>query len=196
MGKRTFGHSAFFRKKKWLRRGNAEKFWNGIRIGILLLTGRLTILECWDLQCGSTAFPEFFCGTLSADGEKKGNIRYVPRWVYSDGRSIWGCGLLIDPSDDFTQIESSLRMETLRDALEDYEYIQLLKDAADRTGDAATIAKVNTLIKDTIDSIVFDYKAYETEERWDRIQWEADWKKMRDARDRLGEAIEQLKQQE
>ena len=128
--------------------------------------------------------------------EKKGNIRYVPRWVYSDGRSIWGCGLLIDPSDDFTQIESSLRMETLRDALEDYEYIQLLKDAADRTGDAATIAKVNTLIKDTIDSIVFDYKAYETEERWDRIQWEADWKKMRDARDRLGEAIEQLKQQE
>ena len=87
-------------------------------------------------------------------------------------------------------------METLRDALEDYEYIQLLKDAADRTGDAATIAKVNTLIKDTIDSIVFDYKAYETEERWDRIQWEADWKKMRDARDRLGEAIEQLKQQE
>jgi hypothetical protein len=56
-----------------------------------------------------------------------GNPRTCPTFVYEGGRTLWGNGQWIYPNDRGDGLLNSIRWELLRDGLEDYEYLHLLR---------------------------------------------------------------------
>jgi hypothetical protein len=60
-----------------------------------------------------------------------------PQLRYPDGRVIYGSGLVMYPGKNGVP-EPSVRIDTVRDALEDYEYLKMIeKIAAERPNDPA-----------------------------------------------------------
>lgn len=120
----------------------------------------------------------------------------APRYDYADGRTIWGNGLLLYPDDSFNPV-NSIRWEILRDAIEDYEYLHLLRTLCQRAeaqgimADGA-ISSSRALLNRAVKKMVPRYEAHPTQYRWLNAEWSSDEDALLTYRSQIATRIEQL----
>ena len=121
-----------------------------------------------------------------------------PRFVYANGRIMWGMGSFFYPDADWNPI-SSIRWELFRETFEDYEYLYLLDSlcrglSAARLAapQAALLREAKACLRRLPDAIVPYYEAHEDKAAWKRMAWETDPNKVHEARAELARHIELL----
>ncbi|MBI4557453.1 MAG: VCBS repeat-containing protein [Candidatus Hydrogenedentes bacterium] len=122
------------------RKAKGERLWfytvwgrPGIMIEFPATDHRLMFWECW--KYGAEGF--LYWGTthwnLNCTSDKRWpEVDWIP-WNEQPGHN--GCGYLIYPGPDGTPLGST-RFEAVRDGIEDYEYLHLLKTLLESMGDS------------------------------------------------------------
>ena len=116
-----------------------------------------------------------------------------PQLRYPDGRVIYGSGLVMYPGKNGVP-DPSVRIDTVRDALEDYEYLKMIeKIAAERPNDQAA-QEALAYAKNAAEKLVPCYESYGNglKAGWKTLLWELDWKVLLEYRKGLLDRLEQL----
>jgi len=152
----------------------------GIMIEFPATDHRLMFWECF--KYGAEGF--LYWGTTHWDLNCEGDRRWPDKpWItYNRQSGHNGCGYLIYPGPDGTPL-SSIRLELVRDGIEDYEYLYLLQQLLKNTGGKAPEAlRKRTMAELDVDpDVVVDHKIFTQ-----------DPAKILNARKRIAELIEQL----
>lgn len=103
----------------------------GIMIEFPATDHRLMFWECW--KYGAEGF--LYWGTTHWGYNLEGEQRWPERpWITQNAQPGHnGCGYMIYPGPDATPL-ASLRLHAVRDGIEDYEYLHLLRGLADEEG--------------------------------------------------------------
>ena len=116
-----------------------------------------------------------------------------PQYTYPDGRILYGSGLVMYPGKD-GEPEPSVRADTVRDALDDFEYLMILKKlAAKRPGDPAAKEALE-YAKNAADKLVPCYEAEGDglNSPWKELKWELDHNVLLEYRKGIMDRIEKL----
>ena len=116
-----------------------------------------------------------------------------PHMRYPDGRVIYGSGVVMYPGKHGVP-EPSVRIDAVRDALEDFEYLKMIeKIAAARPADPAA-QEALTYAKNAAEKLVPCYEAEGDglKAPWKTLLWELDWKVLLDYRKGLMDRLERL----
>ena len=116
-----------------------------------------------------------------------------PQMRYPDGRVIYGSGLIMYPGKNNIP-QPSIRLDTTRDALDDYEYLMILeKLAAKRPGDPAAKEALE-YAKNAADKLVPCYEAEGDglKTSWETLKWEMDHNVLLEYRKGVMDRIEKL----
>ena len=116
-----------------------------------------------------------------------------PQMRYPDGRVIYGSGQVMYNGKDGVP-EPSVRIDTVRDALEDYECLKMIeKIAAARPADPAA-QEALAYAKDAAEKLVPCYESYGNglKTGWKTLRWELDWKVLLKYRGGLLDRLEKL----
>ena len=122
------------------RMAQGERLWfytvwgrPGIMIDFPATDHRLMFWQCW--KYGAEGF--LYWGTTHWALNTQGDERWpeVPWVPWNSQRGHNGCGYLIYPGPNGTPLGST-RFENVRDGIEDYEYLYLLNELAQKAGDA------------------------------------------------------------
>ena len=171
------------------RMARGERLWfytvwgrPGIMIEFPATDHRLMFWECW--KYGAEGF--LYWGTTHWDLNLQTEARWpeipwIP-WNRQPGHN--GCGYLLYPGPDGRPL-SSMRFELVRDGIEDYEYLHLLKTLVDRAGQA--------LPHDLRDRAAREL-AMDPDVVKDNKTFTEDPKTLLDARDRIGHAIVEIQE--
>ena len=116
-----------------------------------------------------------------------------PALRYPDGRVIYGSGLVMYPEKDRMPMPS-MRLETIRDSLDDYEYIYMLDALANKLAGKPEAAEAKQFIKDACAKIVPCYEAHgdDLKAGWKDLNWELDPYVLLKYREGLMDRIEKL----
>jgi len=141
---------------------------------------RLMFWECF--KYGAEGF--LYWGTTHWDLNCQGDQRWPQKpWItYNRQPGHNGCGYLIYPGPDGTPL-SSIRLELVRDGIEDYEYLYLLRQVLKAAGDKAPedLRQRATAELNVTPDVLTDHKVFTDEPR-----------NLLNARNRIAELIEQL----
>lgn len=98
-----------------------------------------------------------------------------PAQRYPNGRVIYGCGVVMYPDKDRLPMPS-IRIETIRDALDDYEYIRILDNLAEKHAGTPEAAEAKQYIKDACEKLIPCYESFDTglKSGWKTLEWELD----------------------
>ena len=116
-----------------------------------------------------------------------------PQLRYPDGRVIYGSGQVMYNGKDGVP-EPSVRIDTVRDALEDYEYLKMIEAiAAARPADPAA-QEALAYAKNAAEKLVPCYESYGNglKTGWKPLRWELDWKVLLEYRNGLMDRLEKL----
>jgi hypothetical protein len=116
-----------------------------------------------------------------------------PQFLYPDGRVIYGSGLVMYPGKNGVP-EPSVRIDTVRDALEDYEYLKMIEKIATERPNNLVAQEALTYAKKAADKLVPCYESYgnQLKTNWKTLQWELDWRVHLKYRKVLLDYLEQL----
>lgn len=98
-----------------------------------------------------------------------------PALRYPDGRTIYGSGLVMYPEKDRMPMPS-MRIETIRDSLDDYEYIYMLDRLAETHSGKPEATEAKQYIKDACAKLVPCYESFGDglKAGWKTLEWELD----------------------
>ena len=98
-----------------------------------------------------------------------------PALRYPDGRVIYGSGLVMYPEKNRLPMPS-MRVETLRDALDDYEYLYMLDALATRHDGKPEAVEAKEYIRNACARLVPCYESFGDglKTGWKELQWELD----------------------
>ncbi len=116
-----------------------------------------------------------------------------PQLRYPDGRVIFGSGLVMYPDENGVP-EPSIRIDTIRDALDDFEYLKMIERiAAARPQDPAAQEALK-YAKNAAEKLVPCYESFGDglKTGWKTLDWELDWRVLVDYRKGLMNRLEKL----
>ena len=116
-----------------------------------------------------------------------------PQYAYPDGRVLYGSGLVMYPGAD-GEPEPSVRVDTVRDALDDFEYLMILKKLAAKRPNDPAAKEALEYAKNAADKLVPCYEScgdgLRTE--WKELKWELDHNVLLEYRKGIMDRIEKL----
>lgn len=98
-----------------------------------------------------------------------------PAQKYPNGRVIYGSGVVMYPDKNRLPMPS-IRIETIRDALEDYEYLYMLDKLAEKHAGTPEASEAKQFIRDACAKLIPCYESIGTglKTGWKTLEWELD----------------------